>query len=488
MPKPRRAWLFLPLAPLFVVGIGLAVAIAIGVLGVDYLRRVSDARAGAQAVLLADALAARIGALPSVYRLEALQLAARRSGAEFVVTTRDGEAVFDASLGGHTHVGLQQLVARGEGVTSTRLGRTRFAVRPMGERATVFLVSFVRAPEAPEAAPALLKALVALTTLLLGVAAAAAWAVARDATRDIMFVTERIQGMAHVRSEPTGEPVPIRTMDEVGALTSAFNDLVGRFEAAERAYGDDLERVRVADRERAAFLAAVSHELRTPLNAILGFADVLLSEVDGPLTPSAREEVEQIRASGQHLLELISDILEFSALESGQLKLIRSRVDVSLLAREVVREAAGALGGKPVAMRLEGDHEVLAYADGKRVRQILTNLVANAVKFTARGEIVVSVTRDGSRANLTVRDTGPGIGVAERAVIFKDFKQAGDARAKRRGTGLGLAIARRLALMHGGSIQVDSEVGQGSVFTVSLPLYFERRDDADVAADLGGLS
>jgi signal transduction histidine kinase len=280
--------------------------------------------------------------------------------------------------------------------------------------------------------------------------------------------------MVHVRTEPTGEAVPVRTMDEVGALTVAFNAVVGRFLAAQASYQNDLERVRAADRDRAAFLAAVSHELRSPLNAILGFADILMTEVDGPLTPEAREEVEQIRGSGKHLADLINDILEFSALESGQLKLSRSRVDLAAVAWEVVREATGLVGERPVSVRIEGEAGVYARADQRRVRQVLTNLVGNAVKFTQRGEVVVEVGRDDRWTRVSVRDTGPGISPQERAVIFEEYKQTKEERARRRGTGLGLAIARRLVLMHGGKIEVDSEVGRGSTFKVLLPIW----DDA----------
>jgi signal transduction histidine kinase len=266
-------------------------------------------------------------------------------------------------------------------------------------------------------------------------------------------------------------------MDEVGALTSAFNELVGRFEAAEQTYEEDLERVRAADRDRAAFLAAVSHELRSPLNAILGFADLLMAEVDGPLSESAREEVEQIRGSGQHLLELISDILEFSALESGQLRLTRGKVQLTALAHEVVREAAGVLGNRPLVLHVQADEEVLVHGDAKRLRQILTNLVANAVKFTQRGQVVVSIAREGRYARLSVRDTGPGISAAERAMIFDEYKQASEERIRKRGTGLGLAITRRLVLLHGGTIHVESELGLGSVFKVILPLWSEPKSE-----------
>jgi signal transduction histidine kinase len=284
--------------------------------------------------------------------------------------------------------------------------------------------------------------------------------------------------MARVRNEPTGETVPVRTMDEIGALTSAFNQLVGRFLEAEKSYHANLDRARAADRDRAAFLAAVSHELRSPLNAILGFAELLVAEVDGPLSAESKEEVEQIRGSGAHLLELINDILEFSALEGGQLKLSRTSVDIGSVAAEVLREAAGVIQGRPVQVRLQGDTGVRIDADPKRLRQILTNLVGNAIKFTARGEVVVDIARQGAYAHIAVKDTGPGISEGERAVIFEDYKQTTDEKRRRRGTGLGLAIARRLVLMHGGVIQVDSTLGQGSTFRVLLPIEAPRSSKA----------
>jgi signal transduction histidine kinase len=466
----RRAWPLLPLAPVAVIVLGIAAAFAIGVLGASTLSSASDEHAAARAELLASTLGARLEHLTSEERLEAMQRAARKTGAELVVVTRDGNLIFDASLGMSDRDALRRVVAQRQGEAITGLGRTRFSARPF---LNVFLVAFVREPSAPESGPALLRALVALTTLLVGVAAAVAYAVARDANRDVDFVARRIAGMVHVRSEPAGEVVPVRTMDEVGALTVAFNAVVDRFAAAQSSYQNDLERVRAADRDRAGFLAAVSHELRSPLNAILGFADVLMTEVDGPLSAEGREEVEQIRGSGKHLLDLINDILEFSAIESGQLKLSPARVDLVALAGEVVREAAGLVGERPVTVRMEA-HQVYARADSKRVRQVLTNLVGNAIKFTQSGEVLVRVGRRDGWAHLSVRDTGPGISSRELAVIFQEYKQATEERARRRGTGLGLAIARRLVLLHGGRIEVDSQLGVGSTFHVFLPSWEAR--------------
>jgi signal transduction histidine kinase len=466
-----------------VAAIGLALALAIGVVGVGNLARASEAHSAEKAALLADVMAARLLRLSGASRLDALKLAARRTGAELVLVDAASTVIADASLGTVTPETLRRIAVERDGVAVTRFGEARFASRPVNTPPShQTLVVLVAIPSTPEGAPALLSALLALTTLLVGIAATVAYFVGRDANAEVGFVTERIAEMARERSAPSGELVPVRSIDEVGRLTSEINELMERFASAERTYRSNLERAQAADRDRAGFLAAVSHELRSPLNAILGFADVLGTEVDGPLTEAAREEVEQIRGSGMHLLELINDILEFSALEGGQLKLTRSRVDLAHVASEVVREAAGVLGDKPVRVYVAGETDVYAHADGRRVRQILQNLVGNAIKFTQRGEVVVTLQKDGSRALVQVRDTGPGISSNERAMIFEEYKQAGDERVRRRGTGLGLAIARRLVLMHGGLITVDSELGKGSTFTVALPLWFDRAAPSDAPA------
>ncbi|WP_394843350.1 HAMP domain-containing histidine kinase [Pendulispora brunnea] len=467
----RRLWPLHPLAPAIAIFVSLAVAIAIGLTGLDHLVRESDDLAAERAELLTATLSARLPWFTLSGRQEAIQQAARRTQAEVLIVDENGGIICDASLGAPPPDTIRKFIIAKHGEATTSLGRVRYAVRPLERNADEgYVLAFVRAPDQSEAGPALVAALIALTVLLVGVAAAFAYAVAREANIDVEFLTERVRAMIQVPSEPSGEPVPVRSLDEVGALTAAFNQLVARFVEAEKGYRGALERARAADRDRAAFLAAVSHELRSPLNAILGFADILVQGVDGPLTAEATEEVEQIRASGGHLLELINDILEFSALESGQLRLSRDPVDVVAIATEVLREAAGVLQGRPIVVGREGVSRLVIEADTKRVRQILTNLVANAIKFTQKGEVVVGVALQGAYAKVSVRDTGPGIGDTERALIFEDYRQAGDEHRRKRGTGLGLAIARRLVLLHGGAIYVESQLGRGSTFNVLLPL------------------
>ncbi len=453
------------------MAIGIAVAVAMGMTGLASLRAEGEIRAASRAEFLAATLAARLPAVENEARSETLQRAARRTGAELLLVSSKLDILVDASLGRIDLAELRRALAVKDGETVTGLGRVRFSARELSrDPASDVLVAFVRAPGAPDGAYGLVTALVALTTILVAVVAAVAYALARDANKDVDFAASRIRGMLHVRSEPTGESVPLRTMDDVGALTVAFNALVDRFAAARATYQRDLARVHMADRDRAAFLAAVSHELRSPLNAILGFADVLTTEVDGPLSPDAREEVEQIRGSGAHLLDLINDILELSALESGQLKLARDRVDLADVALQVVREATGLVGDKPVTVRVEAAQGVVVRGDPKRIRQILTNLVGNAIKFTQRGDVVVRVAREEAFGRLSVCDTGPGINEEERSLIFDEYKQSKEERPRRRGTGLGLAITKRLVAMHGGRIRLASEIGRGSDFDVLLPL------------------
>jgi signal transduction histidine kinase len=282
-------------------------------------------------------------------------------------------------------------------------------------------------------------------------------------------VRRRIVDMARTEGSPAGEPVPIRSLDQVGALTAAFDVLVGRFAAAERSYRADLRQAAEGARERSAFLAGLSHELRTPLNAILGFTHVLESEVDGPLDDEARESLNVIKTSGEHLKTLIDDVLDLSALETGQLRLSRRAVDVRELCEEVVREARATVRDKQVGLAVTGQAGLFAHADARRVRQILTNLIHNAIKATAQGWVTVHVEARPGFVAMVVHDTGAGIPKEQRDAIFEAYRQGGDAGSRRGGAGLGLSIAQRLVGMHGGTIEVESQVGKGSTFTVCLP-------------------
>jgi signal transduction histidine kinase len=459
------------MAPAVVVVVGLAVAVMVTLAGLGDLRRASDEAASLRSVAIANTLASCLRVTGSEDRSDVVERAHKNTGADILLIDQYGNAVVDASVGAPSKNALVSFLVAGTGEAATLLGRTRFTVTPLGPPVRqLSVIAFVPAPRYPPQARGLVKAIAALAALLVGAAAAVAFLFGKDVRSDVTYVRYRISAMAGGEAGPVGTVIPVRAIDLVGVLTSAFNVLVGRFTAAERSYRQDLALASTLDGDRSAFLAALSHELRTPLNAILGFADVLLGEVDGRLDADSRENVEVIRTSASHLRSLIDDILELSALESGGLSLHREPVDVYAVAQTVVREASPAAKAKGLDLSLIGRPGMVADADPRRLRQILDNIIGNAVKFTREGHVSIYVERTDDRIAVHTVDTGPGIAATERGAIFEEFRQSGDVAARRAGTGLGLAIARRLVQMHGGEIDVESVVGRGSRFTVTFPL------------------
>ncbi len=467
--KPRRPLPFLVLAPALVVMVGVLAAFGITLLGLRELRLQSDDAAALRAELLSATLAARLAAAAPENRATLVERARGRSGAEFVLIDVRGKVLIDATQGASSATDLASLMRRAEGETTTSLGRARFHVSELPPTGSdVFVIGFVSAPEVPFATSSMVGSVATLTLLLMGAAALVAFTLARDVHADVAFVRRRIAAMAKQDHDPAGHSLPVRSVDQVGLLAASFNVLIGRFAAAERAYEQDLTGALAYDRDRSAFLAALSHELRTPLNAILGFTEVLLSEVDGPLSPDSREDLTVVRSSGEHLRALIDDILDLSALESGELRLSQELCDVYPIAAEVVREAQVTAARKQLEVVLTGGRAV-AFADKRRVRQIVGNILGNAVKFTERGRVTVRVDpRDGG-VMISISDTGPGIAPEDREAIFQEYYQSKDERRRRVGTGLGLAITRRLVQMHRGFIDLRSELGKGSTFMVVLP-------------------
>jgi signal transduction histidine kinase/CheY-like chemotaxis protein len=258
--------------------------------------------------------------------------------------------------------------------------------------------------------------------------------------------------------------------------------------ARTRELREAAEAAQQATRAKSAFLANMSHEIRTPMNAVTGMSE-LLAEMD--LEPEAREFAITIRDSSAALLGIVNDILDFSKIESGKLEIESREFPLA----ECVEEAAGLLGaaaagkGLELVCDLDPKLPVTVIGDAIRVRQVLVNLVGNAVKFTASGEIVVTAARSGEGVELAVRDTGVGIAADQQHKLFQSFSQV-DSSATRRfgGTGLGLAISKRLAEMMGGWIAVESIAGKGSTFRVWLPLRDAGREAEREAAPLEGRS
>jgi signal transduction histidine kinase len=233
-----------------------------------------------------------------------------------------------------------------------------------------------------------------------------------------------------------------------------------------------VEEARAATRTQNSFLATVSHELRTPLTALTGYGELLSDGILGSLTIDQREVVERMRTVTHQLTAMIEEILTFSALEAGRELVRQGPVDVAELVRAVgaVIEPLAAAKQLPFEVRVAPELPRLV-SDGEKLRQILVNLCGNAVKFTERGAVRLSVAVDGDVLRWTVADTGIGIAKRDIARLFQPFTQL-DAGLTRRhgGTGLGLYIAQRLARLLGGRIEVTSTVLVGSVFTLVLPL------------------
>jgi signal transduction histidine kinase len=221
------------------------------------------------------------------------------------------------------------------------------------------------------------------------------------------------------------------------------------------------------------FLAAMSHELRTPLNAVLGMSEALQEEIYGPVTQGQFNALGRIQESGRHLLSLINDILDLSRIEAGKLDLQLGQVDLDMVCQASLHFIKKDAQEKKLVVSSTVESGLNLYADEQRLKQMLVNLLSNAVKFTnPGGQIGLEVTKNPERqtVELTVWDTGIGIAAENMDQLFKPFVQL-DSRLSRHyeGTGLGLTLVYRMAEMHRGSISVESAIGQGSRFTISLP-------------------
>ncbi len=238
------------------------------------------------------------------------------------------------------------------------------------------------------------------------------------------------------------------------------------------------ERLREVDRLKSQFLANMSHELRTPLNSIIGYSEVLLDGVDGELTEDAEEDVQTIHDSGKHLLSLINEILDLAKIEAGEMHLDLKAVSLTEFTSEIVKTGQVLVKDKPVILEMVEETEIApVMADAIRLRQILWNLVSNAIKFTEEGTVRVHLNmKDSQNALITVRDTGIGMNEDQLDLIFERFSQVDGSSTRRAGgSGLGLTITKQLIEMHGGVIHVESAPGIGTTFEFSLPIQTETK-------------
>ena len=226
-----------------------------------------------------------------------------------------------------------------------------------------------------------------------------------------------------------------------------------------------------ATRAQSEFLAMMSHELRTPLNALEGYASLMADELYGPLTDRQRDALQRMRVSRRHLMELIDSVLDLARVEAGTRRAEKEEVDLRALVESVGEAMSGAAESKKLALEVDARAADRVCTDPGLLRQVLTNLLGNAIKFTERGGVVVRARTEPGRATLEVRDTGPGIAAEHHERIFERFYQVDPSMTRREGgTGLGLALSREFVRLLGGELTVRSDPGAGSVFTVSIPV------------------
>jgi signal transduction histidine kinase len=243
------------------------------------------------------------------------------------------------------------------------------------------------------------------------------------------------------------------------------------------------EKLKEADRLKNEFVATISHELRTPLNSIIGFTKLILNEIDGPLNELQRIDLTAIYTSSQHLLSLVNDVLDFSKISAGKMELHKEMLDFREIVVGVMSTTLALVGDRDIELIEEVEENLpTVYADRVRIRQVILNLMSNAVKFTEKGSITLRAKRiteevelDGRRRAMpfilcSVTDTGVGIAKKDIPIVFEEFRQLdGSTSRQAEGTGLGMPISRRLVEMHGGRFWVESKVGVGSTFSFTLP-------------------
>jgi signal transduction histidine kinase len=290
-------------------------------------------------------------------------------------------------------------------------------------------------------------------------------------------------GIGYALVVANGYTVPLaRWVATIGYVTVTaliVRRFVARIEGlalAERTARGEAERaaseLEMASRHKTEFLANMSHELRTPLNVIIGFSEVLQSQAFGPLNAKQAEYVDDVLASGRHLLGLINDVLDLAKAEAGRMEvnLVELDLEATLASTLMPFEAIGARRDIDLSREFGAGLGSIE-ADESKLAQVLGHLVSNAIKFTPDGgRITLRAARDSDHVEISVTDSGPGIDAADHGRIFDAFAHAGNGPGTHQGSGLGLALARRYTEMHGGTLSVHSDIGAGSIFILRLPV------------------
>jgi signal transduction histidine kinase len=266
--------------------------------------------------------------------------------------------------------------------------------------------------------------------------------------------------------------VHVVNRDELGALAANVNHMCQEL-------GRLYQQLELASKHKSQFLANMSHELRTPLNAILGYTELILDNIYGETPEKMRGVLKRIESNGKHLLGLINDVLDLSKIEAGQLTLSLANYSLKDVVNNVYVAVEPLAAQKKLHFKAQVSPDLpVGRGDEQRLRQVLLNLVGNAIKFTDSGEVLIKANAANGSFCVAVSDTGPGISQSDQAKLFQEFQQADNSVARKKGgTGLGLAISKRIIEMHGGTVSLESVVGAGSTFSFTLPVVAKQEPD-----------
>ncbi len=274
----------------------------------------------------------------------------------------------------------------------------------------------------------------------------------------------------YARMQQSARLLPLMRGGQSSGAIILLQDVTERV-AREEQLRAAMARAEAASDAKSAFIAATSHELRTPLSAIIGYTELIMAGISGQVTPEQTQFLDRIKMATRHLVSLIEEILTFSRIEAGKEDLLLEPCDLAELAEEAVSLLEPQARRKGLTLAFQTPPQLPLVSDARKLRQVLLNLLGNAVKFTDAGSVSLELSREGENAWVRVSDTGPGISPDQLDRIFEAFTQADQSMTRRKGgTGLGLAVSRKLVELLGGDLTVESTLGQGSVFIVRLPL------------------
>jgi len=285
--------------------------------------------------------------------------------------------------------------------------------------------------------------------------------------------------------------VEVKTKDELGKLAATFNSMMDNLkkitasrdeldkEVAERKKTQEEliaanERLKGLDKLKSMFIASMSHELRTPLNSIIGFTGIILKGLAGEINEEQQKQLSMVQSSAKHLLALINDVIDVSKVEAEKVQLSIEEFDFSQVMQEIKDSFSVAVDEKGIKLSLEMPQGIKVKSDERRVKQIIMNLISNAIKFTDQGGAEIRVVPAGGKVNMFVKDSGSGIRKEDMEKLFKQFSRiVVEGLPLVEGTGLGLYLSQKLARFLGGEIKAESEFGKGSEFILTLPLQYK---------------